>query len=291
MRILVTGHKGKIGKVVVDHLTDHKVQGYDIVDGHSINDKEMLRYVFYWFKPEAVIHLAAIPHPIYDDPTSIKKFFYSNVEGTYNVLSISAEIGLKRFIYMSSTGYYGLVKTSRLINPVLPIDELSPSHREASSGPLDSYCISKVIGEDMCAYYGTNGTIGSMTVLRSAPAHTREEAFGKDFDWRKLDKESYQWNTLLTINPPINSAKAIKLLLEQKQPKGYHVYNLANRYAPISGIDMMHFIQDRLGGEYNNFRLGYLPDIYDGESLICTKKIRSIGFVAEDEQERRSSDD
>ncbi len=122
MKILVTGGAGFIGSHVVDAYID---AGHDVVviDDLStgkrenlnkkarfydadITNEEELESIFIIEKPDIVNHHAAqvdvnysITHP--------KEDAEINVVGTINLLKLSAEHGVKRFIFASSAAVYG----------------------------------------------------------------------------------------------------------------------------------------------------------------------------------------
>lgn len=154
MNILVTGGAGFIGRYVVNELVrnGHKVV---IVDNLSngrrenipseisfyeidLNDKELGR-VFYFERPDQVIHLAAqisvrrsMEAPIIDAQ--------ANILGTMNILECCIKNGVSKIIYTSSAAVYG--------NPqYLGIDEKHPTN------PISFYGISKLVAEEYIKRY------------------------------------------------------------------------------------------------------------------------------------------
>jgi nucleoside-diphosphate-sugar epimerase len=81
---------------------------------------------------DLVFHCAAIVRETGDR----QEFFRTNVEGTQNILKVSSEVGVKKFIHFSSVAVYGM-------NPPGQVDETIPYQ---PCGNL--YCDTKIAGED-----------------------------------------------------------------------------------------------------------------------------------------------
>jgi len=155
MKCLVTGGAGFIGSNLVDKLIDlnHEVV---VIDNESAEQNES----FYWNKDasnyrydicdynkieslflgvECVFHLAAQSRiqPSIIDP---EKTFKVNCNGTLNILKASVENGISKFIYSSTSSYYGL-KNEIPFNEDMDRDCLNP------------YSFTKIFGEDLCKMY------------------------------------------------------------------------------------------------------------------------------------------
>ncbi|MCD6449189.1 MAG: SDR family oxidoreductase [Thermotogaceae bacterium] len=117
--ILVTGGAGFIGSnlvekliemgegvVVVDNLSTGKVENLShgaLFYEHDITDVEMLKRIFLLHKPRYVFHLAAqasvsksVREPDFDAKV--------NIIGTLNLLKLSVEYGVEKFIFSSTGG-------------------------------------------------------------------------------------------------------------------------------------------------------------------------------------------
>jgi UDP-glucose 4-epimerase len=155
-KVLVTGGAGFIGSHIVDELIENE---YDviIVDDLSsgkleninknadyyhcdIVSKNILRDVFEETLPDHVIHHAAQATVVksMSDPISDAQ---TNIIGTLNLLELSKEFRIKKFIYAGSGGTaYG--------NPsYLPCDEIHPIN------PISPYGISKHTVEHYLHFY------------------------------------------------------------------------------------------------------------------------------------------
>lgn len=169
MIILLTGHKGYLGSRFYEkHAADYDIVGYDLSDGDDILDYENLKAKMAGC--EQVVHLAAIPKPI--EGRRFDEYFRLNVEATKNVAQAAEELGVKRIIYASSTTMYGI---ERGIPFSTPITESQPfvsqylSAQDLSCRDVDlSYHISKVMAEQIMAWYGLNKKLETVC-LRFGP--------------------------------------------------------------------------------------------------------------------------
>lgn len=88
---------------------------------------------------DAIFHLAAIPrvqHSIAEPELTHK----NNVDGTHNMLLIAKELGVKRFIFSSSSSIYG------------DLEEM-PLREDMNPRPVSPYALHKFIGEQYCNMY------------------------------------------------------------------------------------------------------------------------------------------
>lgn len=165
-RVLVTGGAGFIGSHLVDQLL---IEGFDVhavddfdrfyarrlkeqniaqhlrTSGYQfteldICDRDKLELLFYKWKPDIVVHLAARAgvRPSVENPAA---YVDTNVVGTTNLLDLSVTYGVKRFIFGSSSSVYGL-------NEKVPFSECDPVQRAASP-----YAATKIAGEALCQSY------------------------------------------------------------------------------------------------------------------------------------------
>lgn len=151
----MTGGAGFIGSHIVDTLSLHN--NVIVVDNLSsgrignINQKskflklcienkdKSLEKIFKEYKPEIIFHLAAIPGVNYSvlNPIDSHK---TNVDGTLNLLELSAKYKVKRFIFSSSSSVYG-------DTDIIPTPETVPLN------PKSPYALQKKIGEEYCKLF------------------------------------------------------------------------------------------------------------------------------------------
>lgn len=150
MRVLITGGLGQIGSHVAElslargdtvlavdnletgreeHLSAHENLEVAL---SSISDRDSMQTIFERFKPEAVVHTAAS----YKDPTDWYSDTMTNCVGGSNIVDLSAQHNVKRFVYFQTALCYGLRPDEN------PITLAHPRRPEGSS-----YAISKTTNE------------------------------------------------------------------------------------------------------------------------------------------------
>lgn len=155
-RVLITGGAGFIGRWVAQRALDEgcKVAVYDNLSAGSLDhvaafadrislfqndimDDEALRAAFGSFRPDTVIHLAALHFIPYCNahPTETLRI---NTEGTYAVLDAAQAAGTERAVVASS----GIVYPS--------LDEVL--EEDGPIAPPDIYGLSKRMAEEVTAY-------------------------------------------------------------------------------------------------------------------------------------------
>jgi UDP-glucose 4-epimerase len=150
-KVLVTGGAGFIGshlverlikegaKVsVLDDLSTGKIENLpglnsiEFVRG-DVTDRKLVEEVSR--NTEVVVHLAALPSVIrsLESPAQTQKI---NAEGTLIMLEASVKVGVKRFVYASSSSVYG--------------DTPNPKREDQPLSPISPYAVSKLAGEYLC---------------------------------------------------------------------------------------------------------------------------------------------
>ena len=158
MKILVTGGGGFIGSHLCEKLVHdgHKVT---IIDNFCIGRKSNLKTIknkvkifnkdirnydsikYLFKKIDVVFHLAALADivPSIENPDD---YYRTNVTGTYNILKLSLENKVKRFIYTASSSCYGIPKNY----PTKETEIISTKY---------PYALTKKIGEDLIVHWSS----------------------------------------------------------------------------------------------------------------------------------------
>lgn len=154
MRILVTGGAGYIGSHTCKTLAQagHTPIVFDnLSSGHAdavrwgtlrvgdILDPDALDAVFTHYRPEAVIHFAALAY-VGESVTDPSRYYRVNITGTQTLLDAMCRHGVTRIVLSSSCATYG-------IPAVLPISEDTPQQ------PVNPYGFTKLAIERMAADY------------------------------------------------------------------------------------------------------------------------------------------
>lgn len=170
MKILVTGAAGFLGSKLVERLEadgeqvvwlDKRQTPFlskrsgakcDITDVAEVADfsRAVVRNGVGGI--DACVHLAAVAAPR-EAAANPSLAWETNVRGTHNVLGLCCSLRVPKVVFASSAHVYG-------ISPkYMPTDEQHPLSL------LDTYTVTKILGEELCALYNRNYGL-STTVLR-----------------------------------------------------------------------------------------------------------------------------
>jgi nucleoside-diphosphate-sugar epimerase len=140
VRVLVTGHRGKIGRWVARELErrGHAVVGFDLAEGSDLLDLAAVERAA--ADTAAVVHLGALAH---DKAGRPERIMAVNVLGTWNVLLAAEAAGADRVIHFSSVQALGIAEGERAPD-YFPVDDGHP--RRA----MRPYGLSKRLAEDLC---------------------------------------------------------------------------------------------------------------------------------------------
>ena len=121
MNVLITGGAGYVGSnltnflsklnyniIVYDDLintTTLFIENYTFIKG-NMNNIEKLKSVFLKYKPNIVIHTAALTY-VGESFEKVDDYYYNNVVSTINLLNIMKDFKTKYLIFSSSCSIYG----------------------------------------------------------------------------------------------------------------------------------------------------------------------------------------
>jgi UDP-glucose 4-epimerase len=221
MKIAVTGGSGKIGRAITEMGL---AQGHQIVSIDRVAPADPLPGVAYHVADcadydalvaafagcDAMIHMAAIPHPM-ADPNHI--VHNNNVVGSYNALRAAVENNIFRIAQASSVNAIGQAYSRNPRYDYFPIDEDHPNYAE------DPYSLSKWICEqqgDAFARRYEGISIASMRFHWVLPDRTFAAGHYVKLDW-KPDKHLWAYTRL-------DAAADACLKAVQTDLKGHEVF-------------------------------------------------------------------
>jgi len=147
--VLVTGAAGEIGSVTTAYLQSLGIpvtalsisypsgmEADRVIVGDATSPDDVAAALN---GVDAVVHLAAIPHPSLASPYEV---YRTNVNATFNVLSQAGQRGVQRAVIASSINAFGVPMNRHAVMPAyFPLDEDLPADID------DAYSLSKLADE------------------------------------------------------------------------------------------------------------------------------------------------
>ena len=264
MRIIVTGSAGYFGGVIAESLSSagHTVVGLDrlthrgcppftphVVD---IRQRDDVSRIFQEFKPEVVVHAAAV---LAHERPSREDLWTSNVEGTEVLAECARTTGVTHFVFISTNCLWGV----DLGRPVTTSDQPKP---------VEVYGESKAAAESVLAKFANDMTV---TVFRSPTivSSGRLGLLGLLFQFieedRKLPVVGSGQNRYQFVYGP-DYASAIHLAIEKKVGG---TFNVGSLNVP-SVAEMYRSLIDRSG---SRSRLLHVPQ---GLTVFALKVLHAM---------------
>lgn len=220
MKILITGANGFVGTELVKEISkENEVVTFDLENEQNILDFEQLKKSMKG--SDIVVHLAAIKGP--NENKKFEDYFELNDIGTLNVAKACLETGIKKLIYASSTGYYGVevgipyqkpIKENNLVvTQHVEVDELNCRDCDLA------YSTSKVIAEQILANYGLRKKF-QVIILRFGPIG---------------DKSGTKWNLDGITLKVKNAVQSIKKSINNKNEIWYEAFTITDK---VEGVDI-----------------------------------------------------
>jgi nucleoside-diphosphate-sugar epimerase len=276
VKILVTGHHGYVGSVLVPYLAQagHEVTGLDTFfyrgcdfgearpwrDGRVGDVREVTPGSFEGF--DAVVHLAALSNdPLGDLSPRLTNDI--NLGGTVAVAHAAREAGVRRFIFASSCSMYGAAGADELLDEDAPLRPLTP------------YAESKVRAEE--ALWELEDEDFSVTAMRNATVFGVSPRLRLDIvlnnlaGWAvttgsiRLLSDGSSWRPLIHVR---DAARVVETLLSApddevrgqsfnvgSNDQNYVVRDLADVIAEITGCET-HFA-DKVERDPRSYRVDF----------------------------------
>ncbi len=264
MRVLVTGAAGYVGSMLMNFLLDagHEVLAYDsLVFGGEplqhyfinenfefqrgdIRDTKKLGKLLDEWKPEAIVHLAAIVGaPECDDNVELAEEV--NYNATCRLIDLAAEKGVGRFIFTSTCSNYGVADTSKLAT------------EEDEVNPVSSYADTKVRAEQYVIGKKGEGNL-SPVVLRLATAFGISPRMRFDLLVNNFVRDAWADKKLVIFagnawRPNVHVSdisRAIVTVLEKDNSElSGEIINVGRNEFNLRKTDLADLIKEGMGGE------------------------------------------
>ncbi len=152
--VLVTGGAGYVGShcckvlagsgflpITYDNLSrGHRwAVKWGPFEAGDIHDRARLNYVLARYRPQAVVHFAALAH-VGESVTDPAAYYYNNIAGTLTLLEAVRAAGLERLVFSSTCAVYGLPQQ-------IPMPESHPKM------PIHPYGRTKLVVEQILEDY------------------------------------------------------------------------------------------------------------------------------------------
>jgi dTDP-4-dehydrorhamnose reductase len=214
MRILLTGHKGQLGRTLLPLLARHAVLGIDLPE-HDITDRARFAAAVRDFRPDLILHPAAMTD-VDGCARNPEAAYRINGMGTQNVALAAAEVGAEMLTVSTNEVFDGRAA--------------EPYHEWAARNPINAYGRSKLAAE-----WYTQNLLTRFYIVRTAWLYA---AGGRNFPHRIIQLADER-GALRVVTDEVGNptyvedlAQAIVGLIETHAYGIYHLVNAgaASRY-------------------------------------------------------------
>ena len=158
-KIFVAGHNGLVGSAIVRHL---KAQGFtNIITADrrqcDLTNLNAVKTLFMLEQPEYVFLAAAKVGGIGGNSDYPADFIYENLMIQSNVISVAAETGVEKLLFLGSSCIY-----PKFAKQPITEDQLLTGPLEGSN---DAYAIAKIAGIKMCQAYRKQYGLNAIAVM------------------------------------------------------------------------------------------------------------------------------
>ena len=158
-KIFVAGHKGLVGSAIVRHLEAEGFTNIITADRRQVDltNLNAVRMFFMLEQPEYVFLAAAKVGGIGGNADYPAVFIYENLMIQSNVISMAAENGVKKLLFLGSSCLY-----PKFAKQPITEDQLLTGSLEGSN---DAYAIAKIAGIKMCQAYRKQYGLNAIAVM------------------------------------------------------------------------------------------------------------------------------
>ncbi|MBC8140079.1 MAG: NAD(P)-dependent oxidoreductase [Armatimonadetes bacterium] len=281
-KVLLTGVSGFVGKQVARELLAHgyAVRGLDktpLPDG-VIPPGQAFEMVYADMTDrlallaacdgcQAIIHLAAIPHPLVSNPEDI---LHTNVVGTGYLLEAAEKLGIMRFALASTCCAFGIYFALKPFDPdFLPLSEAHPAK------PHDLYGLSKLMCEQACQAYTTRTGMATVA-LRLTSVYDFDNERRNQWAAKQLTDTARRQNDFWTYIEIADCARAFRLAIENAPPATFAPVIIAARDS-YSAVDVRELVALHFPA-----LSPFVRDLSPTTALYDTRRAEEhMGFVAQ----------
>ena len=158
-KIFVAGHKGLVGSAIVRHLKEQGFTNIITADRRQcdLTNLNAVKTLFMLEQPEYVFLAAAKVGGIGGNSDYPADFIYENLMIQSNVISVAAETGVEKLLFLGSSCIY-----PKFAKQPITEDQLLTGPLEGSN---DAYAIAKIAGIKMCQAYRKQYGLNAIAVM------------------------------------------------------------------------------------------------------------------------------
>lgn len=275
MKILITGHRGFVGRETVNVLKkEHTIIGYDLMDGQDVCNAKLFEETVLIHKPDRILHLAATARFAEADKDP-EYAFTNNALGTKVVAQVAGKYNIP-LVYSSTGSIY------------MPVEREMPMTEDFPGRGNSVYGCSKYLGECYVRkhakpwiilryghlygkdkrYHGLIGGFLAKIMVNQAPilfggGQTNDFAYVKDIaqaNLKALTAPWDNWNTEYNIGTgeELSALQAGEIICKEMGYKGKIEVRKGRE------VDPQRFVYDISKAKY---MLGYTPQYTFKEGL------------------------
>lgn len=233
------------------------------------------------FKPDAVVHIAAIPDPTHNPPHVV---FQTNIMSTFNVVEAVQKLGVPRLVNISSEHVPGFFSSagsdpwgSQQTAPGLGLPACCPIDESHPVAPQNPYALSKSFGEQLCDAAIRRSPTG-LSIISIRPSWCQDER-NAERNLGPLVRDPALPNDGMWsyISIPDLAHAILLAATAQGLPDKHEVVYIAAE-DNIGGRDLASAVSKAYGGRVP-MKAGHTLSRPDAAGIDCTKARTLLGWV------------